>query len=170
MWRLRSQAHLSFARTKLSMLQYRHILRTHIYALIGDKGRIALWTPSIATPTPEADDSASGSDSNDDDSQQAEKSIKTPRTSFGTRLPSNISVMRKGELAISGDSDPWKRCSWGPHPSQVILASRKSLDLIDFRVCMDRPCVDNQDLKKGHTQSASLERNDGTYRILWLKS
>ncbi|KAG0246146.1 hypothetical protein B0O80DRAFT_57448 [Mortierella sp. GBAus27b] len=115
------------------------------YALVGDKGRIALWTPPIVTPTMDTDGSASGSESNDNDSQEGEKGIRDghnegdryqafqPRIRpLTTQSLSDIFVVRK-ELAADDFLDPWRRCTWSAHPSQVVFASRRRLDLIDFR-------------------------------------
>lgn len=119
------------------------------YLLLGDKGRIALWTPSIVTPTTIADgDSVSDSDHHDteynklgrggirDGQSWASRYQPADQTQLGDlRLHRDMTVKVMGKPSSMDDNpDPWRRSSWGPHPSQVIVASRDSLNLYDFRV------------------------------------
>ncbi|KAF9288706.1 TATA box-binding protein-associated factor RNA polymerase I subunit C [Mortierella alpina] len=76
-----------------------HIPNT--YALMGDKGRIALW--SRHTGNPENKDG------------------------------SNLTIIRNDDLSPEEDLDPWRRCAWGPHPRLLVVASRKKMELLDFR-------------------------------------
>ncbi|KAF9575575.1 TATA box-binding protein-associated factor RNA polymerase I subunit C [Mortierella alpina] len=76
-----------------------HIPNT--YALIGDKGRIALWSRH------------NGSLENKDGS--------------------DLTIIRNDHLDSEEDSDPWRRCAWGPHPRLLVVASRKKMELLDFR-------------------------------------
>ncbi|KAF9348504.1 TATA box-binding protein-associated factor RNA polymerase I subunit C [Mortierella sp. NVP85] len=118
------------------------------YLLLGDKGRIAFWTPSIVTPTTIADDdSVSDSDSYDTEyngrgrsgiqdgqswSSRYQPPVQTPKVG-DPRLHRDITVKVTGKSSVDDNPDPWRRSSWGPHPSQVIVASRDSLNLYDFR-------------------------------------
>ncbi|CAO3568245.1 unnamed protein product [Mortierella alpina] len=76
-----------------------HIPNT--YALMGDKGRIALWSRHF------------GSLKNKDES--------------------DLTIIRNDDLSSENDLDSWRRCAWGPHPRLLVVASRKKMELLDFR-------------------------------------
>ncbi|KAF9961298.1 TATA box-binding protein-associated factor RNA polymerase I subunit C [Mortierella alpina] len=76
-----------------------HIPNT--YALMGDKGRVALWSRHT------------GSLENKDES--------------------DLTIIRSDDLSPEEDLDPWRRCAWGPHPRLLAVASRKKMELLDFR-------------------------------------
>ncbi|KAF9940518.1 TATA box-binding protein-associated factor RNA polymerase I subunit C [Mortierella alpina] len=76
-----------------------HIPNT--YALMGDKGRIALWSRHTG--------------------------------SLENKDGSDLTIIRNDDLTPEEDSDPWRRCTWGPHPRLLVVASRKKMELLDFR-------------------------------------
>ncbi|KAI8596467.1 hypothetical protein EDD21DRAFT_2722 [Dissophora ornata] len=119
------------------------------YALIGDKGRIALWTHSPPAPSTAEEDSDSGDDTHQDGvraingmasheqsaTAQSTRPVHAPLVSLGM---SKFSIIRKEGNAVS---DPWRSCAWGAHPCQLVVASRSSVDLIDYRGATSQTCL-----------------------------
>lgn len=83
------------------------------YALVGDQGRVAIWTRR-------------SSDSNT--SRHAQKSTDA------------VAIIRKHDNALNDQEDPWRSCIWSAHPSNLIVTSRTHMELVDYRV--RSPCTD----------------------------
>ncbi|KAG0009146.1 hypothetical protein BGZ80_002694, partial [Entomortierella chlamydospora] len=85
--------------------------------------------------------SSSNAPTDMDDDDMGEDITKSIGSSLRTSGSSNITII-KGEDKSSYDSkDPWRSCAWGAHPSQLAVASRNSLDLIDFRGAAIQTCL-----------------------------
>jgi len=127
------------------------------YALIGDKGSIAIWTTprnNVTQDSQSESSSASGSYDSDDDvdddrigtrrrkqllrqkrHQVAEVKVPGVMTTNGCYNPaSSIVVVRHADVTNMPE-DPWRSCRWDAHPSQLVVASRKDVSLVDMRVC-----------------------------------
>jgi hypothetical protein len=78
------------------------------YALVGDQGRVAIWTRR-------------SSDSNT--SRHAQKSKDA------------VAIIRKHDNTLTTQEDPWRSCIWSAHPSNLIVTSRTHMELVDYRVC-----------------------------------
>ncbi|KAF9115013.1 hypothetical protein BGX27_009232 [Mortierella sp. AM989] len=110
---------------------------SNTYALIGDKGRVATWSRSLVssvgnTSTDMDDDDDTGKDITDNVGQGS---------SFGILGSSNITIVRGEDASGNNIDDPWRSCAWGAHPCQLMVASRQSLDLIDFRGSATQTCL-----------------------------
>ncbi|KAF9434812.1 hypothetical protein BGZ76_007362, partial [Entomortierella beljakovae] len=98
------------------------------YALIGDKGRVATWsrppTSSYANiPTEEDNDDILGGNTRN-------TGLRIPHKILGSY---NVTIIKGEDRSEDNADDPWRSCVWGAHPCHLVVASRKSLDLIDFR-------------------------------------
>lgn len=82
------------------------------YALVGDQGRVAIWTRRSA-----------GSNT----SRYVQESTDV------------VAIVRKHDNAPNDQQDPWRSCIWSAHPSNLIVTSRTHMELVDYRVCS--PCT-----------------------------
>ncbi|KAG0034926.1 hypothetical protein BGZ82_005537 [Podila clonocystis] len=133
------------------------------YALIGDRGSIAIWsTPrnNIAQDSQSESSSASGSYDSDDDAdddrlgtrrkkqlirqkmhQGAEVKVPRVMTTNGCyNSASTIVVVRQANMTNTPE-DPWRTCRWDAHPSQLVVASRKDVSLVDIRKKEGQRCL-----------------------------
>ncbi|KAF8981574.1 hypothetical protein BGZ46_002556 [Entomortierella lignicola] len=108
------------------------------YALIGDKGSIALWSRSLTSSY----DTPIEMDNDDDGDDMGVDNMNTTvqGTSILNSESSSYTIIR-GEDKSHNIDDPWRGCVWGAHPSQLFVASRKSLDLIDARGVSTQTCL-----------------------------
>ncbi|KAF9385176.1 hypothetical protein CPB97_005061 [Podila verticillata] len=135
------------------------------YALIGDKGSISIWTTprnNVAQDSQSESSSASGSYDSDGDAnndrigtrrkkqlllqkrhQAAAAGAVVPgvMTTNGCYNPaSNIVVARHADMTYTPE-DPWRSCRWDAHPSQLVVASRKDVSLVDMRAKTGQRCL-----------------------------
>ncbi|KAG0377694.1 TATA box-binding protein-associated factor RNA polymerase I subunit C [Mortierella sp. AD032] len=81
------------------------------YALVGEHGRVAIWTRR-------SNDSASGTTRHQAQAQ-------------GTNA--TLSIIREHDASYEELEDSWRRCIWSAHPSNLIVASRTEMELVDYR-------------------------------------
>ncbi|KAF9302467.1 hypothetical protein BGZ74_005316 [Mortierella antarctica] len=133
------------------------------YALIGDRGSIAIWTTprnNVAQDSQSESSSASGSNDSDDDADDGrigtrrkkqlirqkihqETEVKVPGVMTTNRCynpASSIVVVRQADMT-STPEDPWRSCRWDAHPSQLVVASRKDVSLVDIRKREGQRCL-----------------------------
>ncbi|KAG0331936.1 hypothetical protein BG000_010476, partial [Podila horticola] len=133
------------------------------YALIGDRGSITIWTTprnNVAQDSQSDSSSASGSYESDDNVgddrigtrrkkqlirpkklQGAEVKVPGVMTTNGCYNPaSSIVVARQADMT-SAPEDPWRSCRWDAHPSQLVVASRKNVSLVDIRKKEGQRCL-----------------------------
>ncbi|KAG0254662.1 hypothetical protein BG011_005606 [Mortierella polycephala] len=128
---------------------------SNLYALVGDRGRVALWTrPPTGSSSHGMDrnnDFNFGDDGGDSDGviQHRRRRLKpatNPSSSYhadergelGTSRKTyedscSISIVRKEDSSGQTSEDPWANCTWGASPSQLLVASRTGVDLLDCR-------------------------------------
>ncbi|KAF9931861.1 TATA box-binding protein-associated factor RNA polymerase I subunit C [Linnemannia zychae] len=82
------------------------------YALVGEEGRIAIWTRG-------------NTGQNLRSTTSAHYSQDTP--------DNNVMLIRKRDGASDNQDDPWRSCIWTAHPSNLIVTSRTNMELIDYR-------------------------------------
>ncbi|KAG0034036.1 hypothetical protein BGZ81_006377 [Podila clonocystis] len=133
------------------------------YALIGDRGSIAIWTTprnNITQDSQSESSSASGSYDSDDDANddrlgtRRKKQLIRQKMHQGTEVKvpgvittngcynsaSTIVVVRQANMT-STPEDPWRSCRWDAHPSQLVVASRKDVSLVDIRKKEGQRCL-----------------------------
>ncbi|KAF9150551.1 TATA box-binding protein-associated factor RNA polymerase I subunit C [Linnemannia schmuckeri] len=76
------------------------------YALVGDQGRVAIWTRQ----------------SSDNNASKGRQNIKDA-----------VTIIRKRDDLSNDQKDPWRSCIWSAHPSNLIVASRTQMELVDYR-------------------------------------
>ncbi|KAG0370837.1 hypothetical protein BGZ54_003559 [Gamsiella multidivaricata] len=126
----------------------------NIYALIGDRGRVALWTRPMVSSSMSSHTDEDDSDNGDgahrrqhskgfrrrisQDFSGASLQIETSKFSASAGT-SEVLVVRKEDA--KRNDDPWRTCTWGVHPNQLIVASRGSMDLVDLRTKAVQTCL-----------------------------
>ncbi|KAF9107147.1 hypothetical protein BGX29_007208 [Mortierella sp. GBA35] len=106
---------------------------SNTYALVGDQGRVAIWTRQDSDYNPIATDTRS---------QDTARSIR---------------IIRKQDGTSDEQEDRWRRCIWSAHPEQLIVTSRTNMELVDYRG--PRATTSLFQLRQGETIQA-LQEND----------
>ncbi|KAI1319416.1 hypothetical protein EDD11_003993 [Mortierella claussenii] len=125
---------------------------SNTYALMGDQGRIAIWTRPLSNGVHDPH-RGHGMDYEDDTYVEpyGPQDILSP-----SQGQSSITVVKGEEITEPASDDPWRSCTWAAHPSQLVTSSRKTMDLVDFRTCLFMP-------RKGETIRAI--QDDGALQL-----
>ncbi|KAF9421318.1 hypothetical protein BGZ94_008868 [Podila epigama] len=128
------------------------------YALLGDKGSLAIWTAQgSGRPADEDNAEIDGMDSGDHIGgiKRQENRRNVTKTISGVKAMSNssntldIRLARHASVADSDQPlDPWRSCRWDAHPTQIVVATRKDVSLVDMRKKDGHRCLYDALLKE----------------------
>ncbi|KAF9583380.1 TATA box-binding protein-associated factor RNA polymerase I subunit C [Lunasporangiospora selenospora] len=116
------------------------------YAMVSDHGEVFLWkrSPDHLLYSPDNtfyEDNIGGSTLYPGNDLWASNNAKSDLLEAR-----GLSIVRREDSSVLEESgqakhDPWKRCIWAAHPSQLVLASRSSISLLDFRGPNSERCL-----------------------------
>ncbi|KAF9178019.1 hypothetical protein BGZ50_008128 [Haplosporangium sp. Z 11] len=127
---------------------------SNLYALVGDRGRVALWTrPQTGSSSHgmNRNNGVSFSDNGNNSDSSIQRQSRRLKLSNSSSLhhadergelwalkktyedSRSLSIVRKEDSSGQANEDPWANCTWGASPSQLLVASRTGVDLLDCR-------------------------------------